>query len=154
MTSADDISLLAHIREIYDELDPLPPEVVTAARRALAWRTVDAELAELTLDSLTEQAAVRSSTGPRLVSFEAESLTVDVEVGDTGDTGDTRRLVGQLVPPRPAQVTVRSASGEHTVEANDIGCFTAEGIAPGPVSLLCRVADSPDRPVVTSWIAI
>jgi len=151
MTSADDISLLAHIREIYDELDPLPPEVVAAARGAFAWRTVDAELAELTLDSLTEPAAVRSSTGPRLVSFEAESLAVDLEVADTGDT---RRLVGQMVPPHPAQVTVRSASGERTVEANDIGCFTAEGIAPGPVSLLCRVADSPDRPVVTSWIAI
>jgi len=151
MTSPDDIDLLARIREVYDELDPVPPHVLDAARGALTWLTIDAELAELTVDSLAVSAAVRSSSGPRLVSFEAESLTVEVEVGETGDT---RRLLGQLVPPSPAQVTVRSASGEQTVEADSLGRFTADGVAAGPVSLLCRLAGPPDRSVVTSWITI
>jgi hypothetical protein len=151
MTFPDDTELLADIRDVYDQLDPVPPEVVAAARGALTWLTIDADLAELTADSLIDSAAVRSAGAPRLVSFEADGLTVEVEVAETGDT---RRLVGQLVPPGPAQVTVRSAGGEHTVEADELGCFAVEGIAPGPVSLLCRLPDSPDRPVVTSWISI
>jgi hypothetical protein len=150
MTSADDLSLLARLREAYAELDPLPPDVLGAARGALAWRTNDAELAELATDSLTESSVIRSA-GPRLVSFEAESLTVQIEVSCTGGN---RRLVGQLAPPGPARVSVRSARGEHTVEVDDLGRFTAEGIAPGPVSLLCRLPDSACRPIMTSWIAI
>jgi hypothetical protein len=149
MTTPDDIDLLAKIREVYDELDPVPSQVLDAARGALTWLTVDAELAELTVDSLTETSAVRGNAGARLVTFEAQSLTVEVEVTETGDT---RRLVGQLVPPGPAQVSVRTGNSAQTVQADSLGRFTVEGIPAGPVSLLCRQAES--REIVTSWITI
>jgi hypothetical protein len=151
MSSADDIELLAQIREVYDQLDPVPSEVLDAARGALRWLTLDAALAELTADSLAGSAAVRSISRLRLVSFESPALTVEVQIADTGDS---RRLVGRLKPPGAAHVTVRSPRAEHTVQADESGCFTADDVAPGPVSLLCRLVGSPDRPVVTSWVAI
>jgi hypothetical protein len=155
MNSADDIELLAQIREVYDRLDPVPPEVLDAARGALRWLTLGAALAELTADSLAGFAAVGSISRPRLVSFESAVLTVHVQIAGTGGS---RRLAGQLVPPGAAHVTVRSPQAEHraerTVQADESGCFTADGVAPGPVSLLCRLVDSPDRPVATSWVAI
>jgi hypothetical protein len=152
MTSPDDIRLLGAVRAVFEELDPVPPEVLAAARGAYSWRTVDAELAELVLDSLTTSTAgVRSTSGPRLVTFEADRLTVEVEVGETGRT---RRIVGQLVPPGRAIVAVRWARGEQTVEADELGRFAVDGVPAGPVSLLCRLAEAPERPVVTSWVNI
>jgi hypothetical protein len=155
MNSGGDFELLVQIRDVCDRLDPVPPEVLEAARGALRWLTPDAALAELTADSLAGLAAVRSLSRPRLVSYESAALTVHVQI--TG-TGGSRRLVGQLVPPRAAHVTVRSPHAdhraEHTVQADESGRFTADGVPPGPVSLLCRLVDSPDRPVATSWVAI
>ena len=41
--------LLAELRELGRMLDPVPAQVVFAARGSLAWRRIDAELAELVL---------------------------------------------------------------------------------------------------------
>ncbi|HEX2274602.1 MAG TPA: hypothetical protein VHG90_12085 [Acidimicrobiales bacterium] len=42
-----DEGLLQAYRSIVARTDPVPPEVVAAARAALSWRTIDGELAEL-----------------------------------------------------------------------------------------------------------
>jgi hypothetical protein len=152
MTDADDTALIATIRQLLDELDPVPPEVLAAARGSYVWRTVDAELAELVADSTSNaHAGVRSGDGPRLITFETERLTVEVEVGQMGEQ---RRLVGQLVPPAHGTVEVRSPSRSWAVEADALGRFTVSGVPPGPVSLLCRLAAAPERPIVTSWLTI
>jgi hypothetical protein len=147
-----DAALLAVIGDVYGELDPVPPQVVQAGKASITWRTVDAELAEISLDSLLEGAAgVRSAVGPRLVSFEAPNLTVEVEIGETGET---RRLIGQLVPPTPAEVVVRQPAGEQTVTADELGRFTVQNVPAGLVSLLVRVADATEQAVVTSWVTV
>ena len=61
------------------------PATIFAARGSLAWRRVDAELADLSFDSLVdgdlELAGVRSGDDSiRLVSFDGPDLTVEVEV--------------------------------------------------------------------------
>src|SRR6202165_46621 len=98
--------LLAELRQLGRKLDPVPAEVLFAARGSLAWRRVDAELADLSFDSLVdgdlELAGVRSGDDSvRLVSFDGPDLTVEVEVAAVGDH---RRLVGQLVPPQAATI--------------------------------------------------
>jgi len=144
--------LLAAIRGVYDELDPVPPEVTAAARASLTWLTVDAELAEISLDSLLEAGSgIRSTVAPRLVSFEAPTLTVEVEICETGDT---RRLVGQLVPPSEAEIVVRHQDGHLSVSADQLGRFTAEGVPGGPVSLLVHFPAAPMQSVVTSWVIV
>ncbi|KWW99807.1 hypothetical protein C3Y87_07210 [Carbonactinospora thermoautotrophica] len=142
--------LLDELRELLNEIDPVPAEVVEAAKASFTWRTVDAELAELTEDSaLAEAAGIRGPGGPRLLTFEAPDLTVVVEVSAIGDR---RRMLGQLVPPYAAEVEVRHRDGTETVSADDLGRFTVEQVPAGPVSFACRSASR--RTVVTSWVTV
>lgn len=134
-------------------LDPPPEASVLAARSALAYRDLDARLAELVADSAeTELAGVRSTTAVRLVTFQAEVLAVDLEVAPTGNTCT---CTGQIVPARQGHVLVRHGGGEVEVEADEIGRFRAEHVARGPVSLRITVGEGADRHVVdTSWLTI
>ncbi len=148
-----DMALLADIRTMLDEVDPAPAGVLTAADASYSWRTVDAELAELAElvddSALAPTVGIRSSGGPRLLTFEASTLTVVVEVSPVGDG---RKLVGQLVEPRAADIDVRHQGGNTQVRADDLGRFTVDLVPAGPVSFRCHVADL--GPVVTSWVSV
>lgn len=145
---AEDLELLAALGNVWHEVDPVPAAVLEAARGAYAWRDVDAELAELILDSRLEEAAVRSLDGPRMLTFAAGEVTVEVEVSATAAGRD---LVGQLLPPQPSTVTIRCNGPDRVVAADELGRFRAAGLPAGPVSLLCRAGDAP---LATSWITI
>jgi hypothetical protein len=147
--------LLTALRSVVSDADPVPASVVEAARAAYVWRTIDAELAELTADSAMSTAAmstagVRSSSAPRLLTFEGAGVEVEVEVAQTGST---RRLSGQLVPVGPARVTVRWSGGTQEVVADDLGRFAVERVPAGSVSLAV-VRPGAEHPIVTSWISI
>src|ERR1700694_3347436 len=122
--------LLADLRQLGRVFDPVPAHVLFAARGSLAWRRLDAELAELSFDSLVdgdlELAGVRSrDDSVRLVSFDGPDLTVEVEVAAVGDH---RRLVGQLVPPQAATIEIRAAGSGDALDADvdALGRFSLE----------------------------
>jgi hypothetical protein len=149
-----DVRLLAALREVAGSADPVPPAVVQAAKESLTWRSIDAELAELAYDSLLDDALLvgtRADTAPRSLTFEAADVVVEIEVVDTGAQ---RRLLGQLVPPRPADIQVRHSGGMIRVPADEVGRFSAAGVAAGPVSLRCRVSGHEDAPVETPWVVV
>lgn len=149
-----DVRLLAALRAVAGTVDPVPPGVVEAAKASITWRSIDAELAELAYDSLLDDALLvgtRSEVAPRSLTFEAADVVVEVEVVDTGDR---RRLLGQLVPPRPAEVQVRHSGGLIRVDADEVGRFSAAGVAAGPVSLRCRVPGRDGPPVETPWVVV
>jgi hypothetical protein len=150
--SDDDMLLLTRVREVYAEIDPVPAYVLEAAKAAISWRLVDSELAELVEDTeLTPVTGLRAGIAPRLVTFEADTLTVEVEVAMVGDR---RRLMGQLVPPSAGEIEIRNAVHTQVVEADDLGRFSASDVPAGPISLVCRLTGAVERPVVTSWIVI
>ncbi len=142
-----DDDLLGEFRALAARLDPIPPDAIAAARSAIAWRTVDAELAEIIGDPADDKklAGVRSPQAPELLTFEAPSLTVEVEVLERGTV---RSLLGQLVPPTPGEVQVRHGAGTTTVAADEVGRFRVDDVAPGPVSLRCAAEA---RVVETDW---
>ena len=145
-------ALLADLQQA-GELEALPVDVVAAAKAAIVWRTMDDELAELTYDSSLDDLAasgVRSGEPSRLLTFEAPGLVVEVE---SLEAGARRRLVGQLVPAQTGRVEVRHGGGTTSVEADDLGRFTADDVAPGPVSLRCVGADGTVA-VVTDWVVV
>lgn len=144
---ADDQQLVAELRTQAAAADPVPPAAIAAARSAIAWLTLDAELAELTADSSAgpQLAGVRGVASPAMLTFESPGLTVDVQVTEEGRS---RRFLGQLVPPAPGQVEIRHRGGRVMVAADEVGRFAASGIAPGPVSIRCQVG--PDV-VETDW---
>jgi hypothetical protein len=135
MTDKDAITE-AELRTIFAKVDPLPPLLDDAARGAFAWRTVDAELAELMRDSAEEEAGalVRSGHGPRQLSFESPRLGIELEVVRTGPR--ERRLEGQLLPPASVTVTVeRPGEDPVSVQADELGRFALDGLKSGVMRL-------------------
>ena len=149
---AEDDGLMAELRAMADQHDPVPLEAVAAARSAIAWRTMDAELAELTADSSVspqELAGVRGVGAPALLSFDAADVSVEFEVMEQPD--GRRRLLGQLVPTGPGSVQIRHRGGSVSVVADEVGRFTAGDLPSGPLSLRCAVGD---RIVETDWFLV
>lgn len=145
--------LAAELREVYDAVDPVPPEVLAVASGAIAWRSIDADLAALVADSADTDdrlAGVRDGGGARLVTFEADGVVIEVEVAETGDT---RRLLGQVIPAATASVVVETPAATTAVDVDALGRFSVTGVGRGPVRLTCRLRDG-DHHVVTSWITI
>ncbi len=138
----DDHVLLDELAALLHSRNEPPPEVLTAAREIFTWRTVDAEIAALTYDSLLDDApvAVRAVEPPRILTFAVEALTIEVEM-DSSPLG--RRLLGQLVPAQAAELELRS--GDDILaggSADELGRFVlALPHRSRRVALRCRFAD-------------
>jgi hypothetical protein len=156
-----DRRLLEALRAAARVHDPIPAGVQHMARDSFVWRTIDAELADLAYDSALDDdrlAGVRGTdAGPRALTFEGPRLTVELEVVEVGDQ---RRLLGQLVPPRGADIEIRSADvevqsarGAFVVVADEIGRFTAE-VETGLVSLRCKFPGDDGPALETAWIMV
>jgi hypothetical protein len=160
MTSSNDNNgpseerLFEELTAVVRRADGTPAEVLAAARGSYTWRTIDAELAELTYDSLLDDdalAGVRSGAQPRQVTFETGELTIELEIGFA--TGG-RRIVGQLIPTQIAEIEIRHPAGEQSVEADELGRFAAEILTVGPVSFACRLRTNGEKTITTDWIII
>ncbi|HEY7487532.1 MAG TPA: hypothetical protein VH912_23965 [Streptosporangiaceae bacterium] len=140
----EDIELEAELRQAAELLDPVPARLLRDAAQAYTFRTIDAELAELTFDSLAAEELVRGSDRPRLLTFQASTRTIEVEVAGAGDD---RRLIGTISPAEPIPIDVRSRERVTTVTADELGRFqTGAGLGAGPYSLRCG-------DVVTDWFS-
>jgi hypothetical protein len=147
----DDASLLALLRGAIEDHDPVPARLVDAAVGSFAWRTIDAELADLVEDSsLDALAGIRSDGGPRLLTFEFRDTAVVLEVSGSGTS---RHMLGQLVGSEgPSSVEVRHAAGSVRVDTDDLGRFAVDRVPSGPMSLVCDLTGS--LRLVTSWVQV
>jgi hypothetical protein len=155
MTEEPRDELEEELRRLAAGREPVPAALFQAAVDAFAWRDIDAEIAELVFDSLLNSDAatqVRGPAGPRLVSFSAGEVTIDVEVTSAGPG---RAVMGQIDPPRRATVDIRGRRDTVTVEADDLGRFRSGPLPAGPASLRLRPpAGAPGPAVVTDWISL
>lgn len=150
---ADD-DLLAELRVAAEVHDPVPPEVVAAARASLTWLTIDAELAELAFDSSVDDSPVLVR-GPvsdeQQLTFETERVAIDLQV--TGH-GASRRIIGQLAPAGVAEIELRTGSIEVIrVTSDELGRVPAVDIPAGSLSLRIQFAGEATA-VVTDWVTI
>lgn len=142
----DDDELLAELGRVLRREDPMPASVVAAARGAMVWRTVDAELASLAADSLEAAVAGVRGAGDRQLTFEAASLCVEIDVVDGG-----RHLVGQVVPARQGTIEIEGPLVQRSVVLDRFGQFTLD--APiGPARFRVRSEGGAD--VVTDWVTL
>lgn len=154
-----DDELLAELAAVVRQASPAPDELVQAGAASFTWRSIDAELAELSFDSLVGAGGPVLVRGPgdaaRMLVFEAEGLQVDVEVAPV--EGGGRSLVGQVSLEGPGTVEVRSADGGRVhAPLDDHGRFRAARIGPGPLSLRCTITPEggPPRTVETAWLVV
>jgi hypothetical protein len=146
----DDEELLTALRQALSSAKAVPAEFVDAGKHAFAWRNIDAELAELTYDSLTsveDALSMRAETASiRALTFTSPHLTIELEV-----VGDS--LLGQIVPGQPAVITLQPNSGASAIiDVDDIGRFLMQPIPAGLFRLRCRTATGIEA--LTGWITL
>ena len=141
--------VMSLLRRGLDESDPVPIDIVDFARAALAWRSIDAELAELSYDSSHEQtsAGVRTTATARMLSFETGDWLADLEY-----SAATGRLMGQVEPARIMTVELHLGGSVVAAAADELGRFVFDGVLPGPIALVFRLSD--DETVKTEWVVI
>jgi hypothetical protein len=143
-----DDELLSRLARAVAIHDPVPPELVTFAREAFSWRTVDAELVELVADSREAAGAgFRGAADVRLLTFSTGDQQLDVELLTDGAS---RRVVGELTPGRSAHVLLEHAGGSLTGKADELGRFLLSGVPAGRIRLRCQPIDGP--PIITPWL--
>ncbi|MFF8175742.1 hypothetical protein [Streptomyces chartreusis] len=140
-----DIELLEEeLRQAASILDPVPAQLCQLAVEAFALHDLDARIAELTFDSVEDAIPVRGATDvPRMLTFRAGEVTVDVEVTAQG-------LMGQVLPPQQARIEVLGGPQTATpVEADAMGRFASDAPPSGPFALRLRTGG---EVVVTEWL--
>jgi hypothetical protein len=146
----DDEELLTALRDAFRSRATVPADFVEAGKGAFAWRNIDAELAELTYDSLrsTEDSlSTRAEAASiRALTFTSARLTLELEI-----VGDT--LLGQVVPAQTAAITVQQDDGgRQELDADEIGRFSVQPVPSGPFRLRCRTAEGTEA--LTGWITL
>ncbi|MGQ0840882.1 hypothetical protein [Actinokineospora sp.] len=145
--TADDDLLMDRLRGIAAEVDG-PPELVREhALAAFGTRHLDDELARLVLDSAESAHSVRGGE-VRLLSYETDTVQVELQVQETGDTLTLRGMVvggsGEVVVETPAR--------RRTARVDPDGWFTVAGLRPGLHRIRVQPADAPTT--TTGWITL
>ncbi|MGH8923119.1 MAG: hypothetical protein ACRDWA_00510 [Acidimicrobiia bacterium] len=150
MTSNEtDSRLLDDLAEAFAAADPMPDHVFVAAKEAIFWRTIDAELAELVFDSSAETlSTVRGPRAARQVTFRSPGIEIEIMLTADGQ----RRLVGQLVPPQEAEVELRFDHETRTASTDRLGRFFFDNLQVGQIQL--RIHPVAGTLVVTDWLSV
>lgn len=149
-TNPKDEQLLSQLRDALDQADPVPTDVTEFAKAAFSWRDIEAELAEVSYDSSTEDVStgVRSTATARMLSFEAGRWSIDLEYNEA-----TNRLIGQVEPGQRLTIELHFAGGAIGIYSDEHGRFDFDDVLPGPISLVIRTAG--DLEVIkTEWTVL
>jgi len=146
----DEDELMAELRRIAGQLDPVPEPVIENGRAALLTRALDAELAQLLLDSALESAQVRGvAEQVRLLSFQLANVLLEVQAEYAGDEVS---LLG-LVDGAGGEVEVElggGTGGRRTIPIDADGGFSTR-LPRGAARFRLR---SRGGVITTSWVLL
>jgi hypothetical protein len=145
-----DLAILEGIREIFDTVDPMPPDLPERVRFSLALRDLEVEMARHAAEE-EPLLAVRGEEQSRTITFDSDSLTIMIRIDANRD--GTARVDGWLAPPQPCEVEIKTVADPLTVRADQQGRFAFTRVPRGTAQVIVRpVAGAPDgtgRTVVT-----
>jgi hypothetical protein len=146
--------LMERLRVLADH-DAPPPLVDALARAAFETRDLDARLALLTADSDVDRLElVRSAdtAAPRMLSFETETIGIDLQIERAGDGVAVRGLLTGIDAGRgDATLEVDTGSDRTRVDIDPHGWFHSPGLPAGTLRL--RLTDSVTGITTTPWIS-
>lgn len=150
--TTEELETLALLGDALEIGDPVPEVAVAMAKTVPEWAALDGELAALLEDSgmAVAVAGVRSDSAIRSVTFEAESLAVEVQVSAASGHGLVD--VGGLVAPAGVgSVQLHQRDGTLIATIDELGRFSLAGVTSGMTWIEVEVG--PDR-VHTSWFLL
>jgi hypothetical protein len=152
MNDTTDDQLIARLRGLAEQVDPPPELVLEAGRAAFLMRRIDAELAELVLDSAVDAGPVLVRAAEedtvRMLSFESGTVSIEVQVTEADGL---RSLLG-MVSGASGPVEVETTHGRSSVDLDDLGRFSVTDVPSGTVRLHLTADDG--TPVTTSWVSL
>lgn len=152
LVDGEDAVLLARLRRVAQEVDPVPEHVRVLARAAFSVRALDVELAALVLDTAEpdqELAGVRGDDGVRLLSFEAPAIGLELQVSSRRQR---RQVIGQVVGPSSGPVVLQRDDESRSVEPDGAGVFTLDDLPAGRARI--RLTRPGGAVVSTPWIVL
>ncbi len=135
---AADAELFARLRHVWEEIDPVPADLVDRMVAAVAVEDLSREYAMLTLVEGAALAEVRGEADTLTLQFSDGQTSVLVHV--TATEGGERRVDG-WVDAGALAVRLSQESREWSAEPNDTGRFAFDGVAPGVSRLRLIVRD-------------
>lgn len=125
-----------------DEAEP-PPAVIDGAAWVHDWLTMEAELAELTFDSVDELelAGVRSTAALRELTFVSDAFTIEIEIEPGARTVE---VSGTITPPVAGRLQLVVGGEIYAGEIVD-GAFAITALPHGTVLALVDTAQGKIR---------
>lgn len=148
----EDEVLLAEIAAALAE-EPDAADVAAVGEALWSWHDPDAALAALTMDSATEPlAGVRSTGGLRLLRFNADGLSIDVELIEG-------HLRGLALAPDARTIDLHGSDGAPlaTAEVDASGWFDLTlpaGLRGRPALVRLRLSDAGGSETWTAWFRL
>jgi hypothetical protein len=147
-----DLEILDGIRDLFEQADPMPPDLPERIRFSLAMRGLEAEVARLTAaDDDHDLVAARGAEHSRTITFDSASLTIMIRI-DSNEDG-TVRIDGWLAPPQRREIEMQTATDPCRASSDDQGRFAFISVPRGTARLVVTAAERANggsgRPVVT-----
>ena len=144
--------VLEALDEALEVEEPLPEHLVRQAEASYTWRTFDAELLELLVDSASDElAVVREQQLQRFMVFGAGERGVHFECSWIAGSGF--ELAGFVVPAGAYQVRAEQPPDELIVETDGSGQFRITGARAETTRLTIRTQPGAEL-MVTPWFVL
>lgn len=150
----DDADLFAAIRDLFDTIDPPPPDLADGVLACLAADEMDLEYELLTLvepsDHLAGVRAAATSDHVWMLEYRSESCQVRLRIAAAGAD---RRVDGWVVSDHPLEVRIEPADPQSAVRRQvttlDHGRFEFTDTGSGQAQIWFTGPDAAERPIVT-----
>ena len=139
-----DRALHAEVQKLYDQVDPVPEDLIERVQFALALDEVYAEVAHLTrmpTDALAVRGDAVTGTRTETLTFSAERLTAMVTVSRIGDR---LRIDGWIAPAAELEVRLRMQGERRQVVADESGRFVIDDLPEGFAQLSFHPVEAED----------
>ena len=136
---AADAALFARMRSVWEEVDPVPVDLIDRMVAAVAVEDLTREYALLTLVETSELAAVRGASDTSTLQFSDGTTSVLVHVAAT--EGGGRRVDG-WVDATALAIRLIQGDKDWTADAGERGRFAFDDITPGMARLRLVVRDA------------
>jgi hypothetical protein len=142
-----DTATLNEVRAVYEDLDPVPPDLVDRVKFSLALDEMFDEVARMTRvpqDSSATRSDPVQGTRTETLTFSADRLTAMVTVHRL--SSGRLRLDGWLAPPEACEVRLRlQGAVERDTVADAQGRFSFDDLAEGFGQLSFHPVDTSDE---------
>jgi len=136
---AADAALFARMRSAWEQVDPVPADLVDRMVAAVAVEDLSREYALLTLVEASELAAVRGESDTATLQFSDGSTSVLVHVAAT--EGGGRRVDG-WVDATALAIRLIQGDKDWSADAGEHGRFAFDDVTPGMTRLRLVVRDA------------